>query len=148
MSKWLYILAAIGIGGFLALQPGMNAELARRIGSPFGAGVLSIFVSFSLVVIIFFATRQGFSWSGMASMPAYLWFGGAIGVLFVVGTLWLAPKLGAALLFAAIVAGQMIVATLADFRGLGGFHAESFSLWRVAGIILVIAGVLAFQRAA
>jgi transporter family-2 protein len=147
VSKWPFILAAAGIGGLIALQPGINAEMARRIGSPFGAGVLSIFVSFALVVLVFLLTRQTFSYAGMVSMPLHLWLGGTVGVIFVVGTLWLAPKLGASLLFAAIVAGQMIVASLADLRGLGGFQAESLDPWRIAGIVLVIAGVFAFQRA-
>jgi transporter family-2 protein len=147
VTKWLYVLAAVGIGGLIALQPAMNAELAKRIGSPFGAGVLSIFVSFALVVAIFLGSRQPFAVSAVPSLPFYLWFGGAIGVVFVVGTLWLAPKLGAALLFAAIVAGQLIVATIADFRGFGGLEAETFSPWKIVGIVLVVAGVVAFQRA-
>jgi transporter family-2 protein len=147
VQKWLYILVAVTIGGTIALQPGLNAELARRVGSAFGAGVLSVFVSFALVLIIFLATRSTFSVSGVTSMPFYLWIGGAFGVLFVVGTLWLAPHLGAGLLFAAIVSGQMIVAFLIDLRGFGGIAAAGLSPWRVVGVILVIAGVVAFQRA-
>ncbi|MEO8666873.1 MAG: DMT family transporter [Bauldia sp.] len=147
MQKWIYILVAVTIGGTIAIQPGLNAELARRVGSPFGAGVLSVFVSFVLVSAVFLATRSTFSVSGVASMPLYLWLGGSFGVLFVVGTLWLAPALGAGLLFAAIVSGQMIVAFLIDLRGLGGIEAAALNPWRVVGVILVIAGVIAFQRA-
>jgi transporter family-2 protein len=147
VQKWLYILVAVTIGGTIAVQPGLNAELARRVGSVFGAGVLSVAVSFTLVVLIFLATRSTFSVSGVTSMPPYLWLGGTFGVLFVVGTLWIAPTLGAGLLFAAIVSGQMIVAFLIDLRGFGGIEAAALSPWRVAGVILVIAGVIAFQRA-
>jgi transporter family-2 protein len=81
-------------------------------------------------------------------MPWYLWFGGSIGVIFVVGTLWIAPVLGAALLFASMVAGQMIMATIADLTGLAGYQSHGFDPWRIAGVILVLAGVWAFQRAA
>jgi len=148
LPKLPFILVAIGIGGVLTLQPGLNAEVARRLGNPFGAGVISIFVSFALVVVLNLAMRQSVSWDAALSMPWYLWLAGTIGVLFVIGTLWLAPILGAALLFVCMIAGQMIAATLADVIGFGGYQAQAFDLWRIAGIGLVLAGVWIFQRSA
>ena len=148
MPKLRFVLAAFAIGGVLALQPGLNAEVARRLGSPFGAGVLSICVSFALVLALFLSSGQGASWSAALSMPWYLWLAGAIGVVFVVGTLWLAPILGAALLFVCIIAGQMITATLADAIGFGGYQAQAFDPWRIVGLGLVLAGVWLFQRPA
>ena len=146
MPKLPFILAAIAIGGVLALQPGLNAEVARRLGNPFGAGVVSISVSFAAVVVLLFSTGQSVSWSAALSMPWYLWLAGTIGVVFVVGTLWLAPILGAALLFVCMIAGQMIVATLADAIGFSGYQAEAVDPWRIAGIGLVLTGVWLFQR--
>jgi transporter family-2 protein len=143
-----FILAAIAMGGLLSLQPGLNAEVARRIGSPFGAGAISIFISFVLAMALTLASRQAAAWGAALSMPWYLWLAGAIGVVFVVGALWLAPILGAALLFASVVAGQMLVATIADFFGIAGYPGQSFDAWRIAGIALVLLGVWAFQRAA
>jgi transporter family-2 protein len=146
LTKLPFILTAIAIGGVLALQPGLNAEVARRLGSPFGAGVVSICVSFTLVVALFLSTGTSVSWGAALSMPWYLWLAGTIGVIFVVGTLWLAPILGAALLFVCMIAGQMITATLADAIGFGGYQAQAFDPWRIAGIGLVLAGVWLFQR--
>jgi transporter family-2 protein len=148
LPKLRFVLAAFAIGGVLALQPGLNAEVARRLGSLFGAGVLSICVSFALVLALFLALGQGASWSASLSMPWYLWLGGAIGVVFVVGTLWLAPILDAALLFVCIIAGQMIIATLVDAIGFGGYQAQAFDLWRIVGIGLVLAGAWLFRRPA
>ena len=148
MSKLPFILAAIAIGGLLTIQPGLNSDVARRLGNPFGAGTVSMFVSFTVGVAIVLFSRQNVAWSGVLSMPWYLWFAGTIGVVFVIGTLWLAPILGAALLFASIVAGQMIGATAADFFGFGGYQGHNFDWLRVAGIALVLAGVWVFQRAA
>jgi transporter family-2 protein len=148
LPKLLFILTSIAIGGVLALQPGFNAEVARRLGNPFGASVVSICVSCVLSIVLFLVVRQRVSWAAALSMPWYLWLAGAIGVVFVLGTLWLAPILGAALLFVCMIAGQMIVATLADAIGFGGYHAQAFSLWRIVGIGLVLAGVWLFQRPA
>jgi transporter family-2 protein len=146
VHKLLFVVAAIAIGGVLALQPGLNAEVARRMGNPFAAGVVSICVSFALVIALFLSTRQTVSWGATLSMPWYLWLAGTIGVIFVVGTLWLAPILGAALLFVCMIAGQMITATLADAFGFGGYQAQTFDPWRIVGIALVLAGVWLFQR--
>ena len=148
MSKLPYILTAIAIGGVLTIQPGLNAEVARRVANPLGAGLVSSFVSFVVLVALVFGSRQNVGWSALASLPWYLWLAGSIGVCFVVGTLWLAPILGAALLFASIVAGQMLMASVADLTGLAGYQSHGFDPWRIAGFILVLAGVWAFQRAA
>jgi transporter family-2 protein len=146
--KLPYILAAIVIGGVLTLQPGLNADVARRIGNPFGAGLISIVVSLILLLAIVFGSRQTVGWGNTLSMPWYLWLAGSIGVIFVVGTLWLAPILGAALLFISIVAGQMIMATIAGYTGFGGYAIQPLDPWRFAGIALVLVGVWVFQRGA
>ena len=148
MSKLPYIVTAVAIGGVLTIQPGLNADVARRLANPLGAGLVSTFVSFVLVCAIVFGTRRNVAWSELPSLPWYLWFGGSIGVMFVVGTLWLAPTLGAALLFTSIIAGQMLMATVADVTGLAGYQSHGFDPWRIAGVVLVLAGVWAFQRAA
>lgn len=146
MSKFPYILAGIAIGGLLTLQPGLNADVARRLGNPYGAGLVSIFVSLVILVAIVFGARQPVAWSAAASMPWYLWLAGSIGVIFVVGTLWLAPILGAALLFIAVVAGQMIMAIIAGSTGFGGYAVQPLDPWRIVGVVLVLVGAWVFQR--
>ncbi len=146
MSRLPYILAAIAIGGSIAIQPGLNGELARRVGSPFAAIFLSIALSLVLAAIALVIVRPPMSLSAISSVPPYVWLNGFIGFGFVVGTLWLAPVLGGAVLFAAIVAGQMIVSVIADHYGLGGYRTADIDAWRITGIVLVVGGVLAFQQ--
>jgi transporter family-2 protein len=141
-----FILAAVAIGGALALQPGLNGELARRVGSMFGAIFLSITLSLVLAGIALLIMRPPISFAGLSSVPPYVWLNGVIGFAFVIGTLWLAPVLGSAVLFASIVAGQMIVAVIADHYGLGGYRTADIDVWRIAGIVLVVGGVVAFQQ--
>src|ERR1700693_1312918 len=68
LSKLPYILTAIAIGGVLTIQPGLNAEVARRVASPLGAGLLSIFVSFVLSLAIVFGSRQNVAWSALPAL--------------------------------------------------------------------------------
>lgn len=148
LIKLPFILGAIAIGVVIAMQPGLNADVARRLGSPVTAAFLSIAVAFVLSVAYVVLAREPVSWSALPSLPWYLWLGGAIGFMFVVGTMWLAPVLGAALLFTAIIAGQLIGATLADHFGFFGYRIQAIDPWRLVGIGLVLAGVLVFQRSA
>src|SRR5262245_110682 len=48
LSKLPYVLCAAAIGAVLTLQPALNAEVARRLVNPLGAGLVSMFVSFAL----------------------------------------------------------------------------------------------------
>ena len=105
----------------IALQPGLNADVARRLGTPVGAAFLSILVAFVLSALYIVISRHPFPLGAIAAMPWYLWLGGLFGFAFVAGTLFVAPVLGGALLFAAIVLGQMIAATLADHFGVAGY---------------------------
>jgi transporter family-2 protein len=148
VPKLPYILTAVAIGGVLSLQPGLNAEVARRLANPLGAGLVSICVSFVLSLTIVLGSRQNVAWSGLGSLPWYFWLAGSIGVIFVIGTLWLAPILGAALLFSSMIAGQMLAATIADVTGFAGYQSHGFDPWRIVGVVFVIAGVWVFQRAA
>ncbi len=147
MSRLPALLIAVSLGLMVALQPGLNADVARRLGNPVAAAFLSISVSFGLSAIYLLVTRQGLPISALATLPWYLWIGGLIGFLFVVGGLSVAPVLGGALLFAAIVLGQMIGAILADTFGIGAYAAREIDPLRILGVVLVVAGVFLFQRA-
>ena len=147
MSRLPALLIAVSLGIMIALQPGLNADVARRLGTPVGAAFLSISISFTLCAAYVLATRQGFPIATLPTLPWYLWIGGVIGFVFVVGGLSVAPVLGGALLFAAIVLGQMIAALVADQLGIGGYAAREIDPYRIAGVVLVVAGVFLFQRA-
>ena len=72
MTRLPALFVAVSLGIMIALQPGLNAEVARRFGSPVGAAFLSISTSFALCAIYILATRQGFPISALPSLPWYL----------------------------------------------------------------------------
>lgn len=146
MTRLPYLFLAVALGAMIALQPGLNADVARRLGTPVGAAFLSILVAFVLSAVYIVVSRHPFPLGAIASLPWYLWLGGLFGFLFVVGTLFVAPVLGGALLFAAIVLGQMIAATVADRFGFAGYPGHTIDVYRILGIALVVAGVFLFHR--
>ena len=85
----------------------------------------------------------GAAWS---QSPAWHWIGGLIGAVYVAGAIVLAPRLGAATLIAAVVAGQMATSIVLDHFGWVGFPVHEITPVRLVGAALIIGGVLLVQR--
>jgi transporter family-2 protein len=144
---WLLTLFALAIGMLLPLQAGVNSQLRLWIGHP----VLAALVSFAVgtVVLVGAALAVRAPWSGLAALPSVpwpLWTGGVLGATFVFTALLLAPRLGAAALIALTVTGQMIGSLAIDHYGLAGYPIHPVSISRVAGAILLLAGVALIHR--
>jgi transporter family-2 protein len=71
-----------------------------------------------------------------------IWAGRFVSVAYVIGSLHLGPKIGATLLLALILAGQMAMSLLVDHLGLLGFPQHPVNLARLAGVVLLVAGAL------
>lgn len=143
MILWLYLVAALALGAIVALQPLMNAVLARSIGSPSGAAGISIFVAMiGAVVLVLVAGRGEMTRATLGAVPWWIYLAGFIGTAFVAGGVVIAPVTGALLFVLCVVAGQLVGATLADHFGAFGLEVRPISLARIAGLGLVLAGVL------
>ncbi|HEX6278510.1 MAG TPA: DMT family transporter, partial [Pyrinomonadaceae bacterium] len=78
--------------------------------------------------------------------PAIAWVGGLLGAFFVASAVTLVPRLGVAMTFSLIIAGQMLVTLVIDHFGLLGVPVKEVSLPRVAGILLITAGVIVIRK--
>jgi transporter family-2 protein len=70
------------------------------------------------------------------------WTGGIFGAIYIAISILLLPRLGAAMVVALIVLGQMMGALAFDHFALLGVPENPISVWRIAGAILVLAGVV------
>ena len=128
------------------MQAGINAQLARHLGHPLWASL----VSFGLGTILILPLLASFGvpapdFARAAKGPWWIWLGGAMGLFFVTAALVLAPRTGIAVFLAAMVAGQLIASMLLDHYGLIGLPVRPFTLVRALGAALVIAGVVLIQ---
>ena len=146
VTTWPYYLFAIAAGAMLPIQFGINAQLAAWAGS----SVRATFVSFAvgaavlLVAMLIFAR----SWPGaerLGAAPWWVWVGGCFGAFYVLGSVVTAPKLGAAALFAFILAGQAVASLAVDHFGWVGFEENPITPGRLLGLALVAAGVAAVR---
>ncbi len=146
-NTYLYLLIALLAGAMMPTQAATNNKMAAFVDSP----VLAAFVSFIVGTIALFAyvLLSGIPLGNLADVrnaPAIAWIGGFLGAFFVASTVMLVPRLGVAMTFSLIIAGQMIVTLIIDHFGLLGIPVKEISLARIGGILLITVGVVLIRR--
>jgi bacterial/archaeal transporter family-2 protein len=144
---YFYILLALAAGAMMPTQAATNDKMAVAVGSP----IMSAFISFLVgtVALFVYLLIAGVSFGTLASAkeaPAIAWIGGLLGAFFVAAAVTLVPRLGVAMTFSLIVAGQMIVTLVIDHFGLLGMPVKEVSLARIGGVVLIAAGVVLIRR--
>ncbi|MCB5177431.1 MULTISPECIES: DMT family transporter [Microvirga] len=146
LAKIPLILVCVVLGVFLTWQGPVNAEAARRLGSPALAALLSISMSVVLVLAFaIFTVRERPDWSQVGAAPWWTWIGGITGAVFVVGSLLVVPKTGSVLFLLSVILGQMIGAITADGFGLWGLRETTISPMKILAMGLVLAGAVTFH---
>lgn len=141
MSNLPYLVAAFAIGASLTLQPPINAVVARVLGNPLLAACVSIAISLVTVILVWMASGRGTGdITQVRSLPWWVIIGGVIGVVFVAGSVVVAPVLGVALFFVCVVAGQLVCATVADHFGAFGMAVQPVTGLKLLGLGLVFGG--------
>ncbi len=144
---YFYIFVVLISGLLLPVQIGLNTMVSRALASPILAAIISFVVGLVGLIIYYLFTNPTWpSASTLASVPRYAWVAGLLGGFYVATSVIAAPRLGAALFIALIVAGQLIGSLLLDHYGLVGFPKHSLNWGRIIGAALVFGGVLIFRR--
>jgi transporter family-2 protein len=146
-NVYFLMLAAMIAGAFMPTQAATNNKMATVVDSP----ILATFISFVVgtVALFAFALISGESISNLSSVrnaPPIAWLGGLLGALYVAATVTLVPRLGVAMTFSLIIAGQMIVTLVIDHFGLLDVPVKELSFPRIAGVLLITAGVVLIRR--
>jgi len=144
--KALWIIIAFVSGAFLPIQAGLNSRLGKSIESPVYASLISFMVGVFALLIYIMITRQHVSWVGIKAVPAYAWLGGVLGAFYVTAIILAFPKIGPALTFGLVVAGQMIMAMLLDHFNVLVAQQHVINIWRVLGVFLIIVGVIIIRK--
>mgnify|MGYP002783574715 FL=1 len=147
MPFWLVLLFAVVIGTSLPVQAGLNAQLARAAGHPVWSALISFAVgTVSLIAYVVVTRLPSGSLTNLRTLPWYAWLGGVIGAVYVPSVLLLLPRLGLALSFSLIIAGQLFISLLLDHFGWLGLPTQPISAGRIVGALLLIAGVVLIRK--
>lgn len=139
------ILVALA-GGATALQAPTNAKLATGVGSAVNAAFVSFAVGTVALAVIALIGQTRPDWTVTRGLPWYAWIGGLYGVVFVIAATWGVPRLGVAMTIILMVAGQLSISLILDHFGAFGAPRQPVNLGRIAGVALVLAGVLLVRR--
>lgn len=145
-APYIAMLAVVLAGGATALQAPTNARLATAVASPVNAAFVSFAVGTAALGILAAILHTRPDVTAAKALPAYAWFGGLYGAIFVVAAAWAVPRLGVATTITLMVAGQLVISLVLDNFGAFGVPAAPISLTRLAGVVLVIGGVLLVRR--
>ena len=140
------ILSLFGLAGGIGMpmQTSINAQLGKRMGSPFIAAMLNFMIGLAALLIITSIWEHGLAIPVGAIMAAPPWIlmGGMLAVVFVTGNILLMPRIGSVQTAILPAMGQIFMGTLIDTFGLFESHQRDLTPLRLVGVGLVIAGVL------
>ncbi|MEO8415443.1 MAG: DMT family transporter [Ginsengibacter sp.] len=145
--KLTWYIIVFTCGALLPFQTGLNTRLGKSIGSPVYASMFSFIVGALVVALYLQFTKETITWSGLKSASIYAWLGGGVvGAFFITASMIAMPRIGMGLTFGLIVAGQVIIAVAMDHYNILVAEQHSFNMWRLLGIVLIIAGVLIVRK--
>ncbi|HEX3551523.1 MAG TPA: DMT family transporter [Candidatus Elarobacter sp.] len=145
-------LAALGALAVVAgisfvVQAGVNARLRVALGSPNWAALASYAGGTLVMALVVLALREPApALAAVARAPWWAWLGGLFGAVYVVVIILLLPRLGAAALLALFVLGQMLASLAFDQLGAFGVPKHPVDATRVAGVLMLVAGVALLRR--
>jgi transporter family-2 protein len=144
---WLLLLFAFVAGVALPMQFSINAVLRGFVGGPAVAATISFFGGMLALIVVALVLRE--SWplgEAVARAPGWAWVGGLLGALYVLATIVVIPRLGAATTVGLILAGQVLASIVIDHFGLIRVPVHELNIPRLAGAVLIVIGVALVQR--
>jgi transporter family-2 protein len=98
----------------------------------------------SVLLIYLIFSRQSFALLKNANWYSLL--GGILGVIIVMGSTYLIPKLGLSVTSSIIIVSQLSFAMAADHYGLLGVHSIPIDASRIIALLLMIVGIYLFFK--
>lgn len=134
------------IAGFLnTLQTGANTALNKSLAAPLWAatavGATTFLTTLAAALVTAAVTGQRPTVETLAGVPWWGWTGGALGAVYVLATVLVADKVGAAVFMGVTVTVAIVTSLAMDHFGLLGFEVHRAGLARIVGGILMVAGL-------
>jgi len=146
-NNYFFIILAIVAGMAMPTQAAINNKLAISVGSPITAAFISFFVG--TIALFLYILATGIPLGNVLdakNASAIAWTGGILGAFFVASTVTLVPRLGVALTFSLVIAGQMLITLVIDHFGILDVPVKEISIPRILGVTLITIGVILIRK--
>ena len=141
MDRLAALIATLVVGGLVALQPPVNALLARNV-SDLGAGFVALALSTLMVGVLLLLIGEPSALKGLSEFRPVHLLGAVAGAAIVTVSLITVRSLGAGGVAAVLVAGQLLVAVVLDRLGVLGLDVveQDWKTW--LGVVLLLGGTV------
>jgi transporter family-2 protein len=146
MKFFPLFLIAVLAGSMITVQSVLNAVLGRKTGN-FGSVLILTFVSIGVLLILIALFPNTANLRALPDLSEwYLYLGGILGVVILATPIFLIPRIGVTSTLMGLVIGQLVLALVFDHFGFLNTPKIEINLFRVIGLILLIAGVFLVRR--
>lgn len=130
-------LIGLSVGLLIAIQSLLDGVLGDRVG--IWTTVLAITIINILGLGIFYILKPfRFSWNEIVTAPWYLYVGGGILGLFIMGGLvYIFPRIGACHTTLTVFLGQITCSIILDYTGALGIQERRFGAATILGFLLI-----------
>jgi transporter family-2 protein len=147
---WLAL--GLAAGAALPIQGAINAQLRGDLDEPLAVGAVSFTVAtvtmgLTLAAALSLAHAPRPQLDGLSGLPWWGWLGGLVGASYVTSVFVAIPQIGASATIALTVAGQQLASVLVDRYGLLRLPRRPIPAIRLAGVVILLAGVVLIQLA-
>jgi len=146
LSRGLAVLVGVGAGCLVGMQAPINSRLGKTVGS-LQAASFSFLVGTAVLLLIAAFVRGGLGSLGqIGRVPWWALVGGLLGAVYVTVALIAVRTLGASGLTAVVITGQLAISVAIDRFGLFGIARQHIDASRIAGLVLLVVGVVLVVR--
>lgn len=140
----LFIILGITTGGFIPLQTSINSQLGNRVKTPFLSSLISFIIGALFLFILSLVTEADLPLINdtLSALPWWGYLGGIIGMLCLTLNIFLFPILGSVQTVVIPMVGQILMSMVIDNFGWLDTQPSPLTLAKLAGIVLIIAGIM------
>lgn len=142
LTTKLWMIWAVLIGMFSAMQQAINGRLGTLLNSPVQAAFISFGIGMILIIIVTaIFVKQSPTMSAVKQTEPWAYAGGILGALFVLTTVISVPQIGTGLTIMVALLGQLI----------GSIFVQQFGWWysnkagvqrkQIIGILVMLVGI-------
>lgn len=138
------VMIALASGALMSIQGVFNTDVTKQTS----LWVSAAFVQFTALLVCLAAwllyDRTSF-WNLWEIQDKYVLLGGAIGALITATVIRSMNALGPAKAAMLIVIAQLAVAWMIELLGVFGVEKQEFSMRKLLGLLIAVAGVITFE---
>jgi transporter family-2 protein len=139
----LFFFVAFCAGIAVSFQAAINSQMAAAVGANSVVAALVSFLCGTVLLAVVALARGGLpdALAALPHQPLWKFSGGLLGAAFIFCTVVLVPRIGLLNLVVLVIAGQLLTSMAIDHFGLVNVAMRKVSPLRLAGALVMIAGV-------